>query len=126
MYNEKVLRNFTNPTNAKGMKGANGLGKFVSDDECDVVKIYLKIDPQTDIIQEATFKSFGSPATIACSNVACDLLVDLDIQQAKNLSNAEIINALGELPMEKISSATSVENAIKDAVANYEKKFKTE
>lgn len=122
MYNSKVIKNFTEPTNAKGMKGADAVGKFVSEDNCDVVKIYIKVEETTGIIKEATFKSFGSPATIACSNVACDLLIDLDIEQAKELSNADIIKELGELPMEKISSATSVENAIKNAIEIYEKK----
>ena len=47
MYNTKVIKNFTNPTNAKGMKGANAVGKFTSDDNCDVVKIYIKVDETT-------------------------------------------------------------------------------
>ena len=122
MYNSKVIKNFTKPTNAGGMKGSSAVGKFTSEDNCDVVKIYIKVDEDTGIITEASFKTFGSPATIACSNVACDLLHDLSIEDAKELSNADIIKELGELPMDKISSATSVENAIKNAIEAYEKK----
>lgn len=121
MYNEKILRNFANPYNAGGLHKANAVGKVSNAERGDIVKFYFKIDDETQIIQEARFKTFGSTATIACSNFACDMVKGKTIDEALMITNGDIIKMLGELPMDKIYCATTVEDAIKETINNYRK-----
>jgi len=119
MYNEKVIRNFVNPYNAGGLHKANAVGKVGSAERGDIVKFYFRINNETRIIEEARFKTFGCTASIACSNVACDMVKGKTIEEVLKISNGDIIKALGELPMDKIYCATTVEDAIKEAINNY-------
>lgn len=119
MYNQKVLQHFLNPANAGGIKKADAVGKVGSVDGSDIVKFYLIINPETLIIENAQFKAFGGPATIACADVACELLKDKTLDEAKQISNMDIINMLDEIPMEKIYCATTVEDAIRETISSY-------
>lgn len=119
MYSKKIMDYFLNPEHAGGMRGADIVGKFESEDAVDIVKLYIKLDEENGTITQAQFKAFGSPATIACCEVACEMMIGKTIEEAEVISNADIISVLGELPMEKISSATSVENAVQNAFNGY-------
>ncbi len=124
MYNKKVLSIFENPKNAGGMKGANGIGK-VGNAACgDIMKIYLLIED--GIIKDAKFKTFGCCAAIASTDVACDLIKGMKIEDALKVTNKQVFEILGDLPPHKIHCSVLAEEAIKAAVDDYYKRLEKE
>lgn len=123
MFSKKVINNFLNPDNAGGLHKASTSYKIIDEINGIIIKIYLKIDSVTGVITEAHFKTFGCPVSIACSNVACELIKNKTYQQAKKISNADIISMLDEVPMEKIYCATIAEQAIKKSIEKYEEEL---
>ena len=79
------------------------------------------IDEESQEIIDAKFKAFGSPVIIACSNVACELLIGKHISDAKKISHVTLINVLGELPVDKIPTIKMVEKTIAETIKIYEK-----
>ncbi len=126
MYNQKVLEIFKNPNNAGGLHGANGTAKLVDKTCGDVFKIYLKINKDTSVIEEAKFKTMGCVASIACSSVLTELVTNKSIEQAKLLTSQDILNVLGELPSEKIFLADVCIETLNLAIADYFKKLEKE
>lgn len=122
MYNVSVMKHFLCPKNAGTLQKANAVGQSISTEKGEIVKFYLKIDPDTHIIQDARFKTMGCPAAIACSDIACEIVKGKTIEEASQISNAEIIAYLGELPMDKIVCATTVEEAIQATLAKFQKR----
>ena len=120
MYTKRVLDIFQDPQNAGGMKGANGVGKVGGTSCSDVMKIYLLIEG--GVVQDATFKTFGSCAAIASTDVACELVKGRTLQEAANLTGTEILQELGELPQNKIYTTVLAEQAVKAALDDYYKR----
>lgn len=120
MYTKRVLDIFQDPQNAGGMKGANGVGKVGGTSCSDVMKIYLLIED--GVVQDATFKTFGSCAAIASTDVACELVKGRTLQEAANLTGTEILHELGELPQNKIYTTVLAEQAVKAALDDYYKR----
>ena len=120
MYTKRVLDIFQDPQNAGGMKGANGVGKVGGTSCSDVMKIYLLIED--GVVQDATFKTFGSCAAIASTDVACELVKGRTLQEAANLTGTEILQELGELPQNKIYTTVLAEQAVKAALDDYYKR----
>lgn len=118
MYNQKILQHFLNPINAGGMKKAEAVGKVCAESG-DIIKLYFRINSENLMIEEAQFKAFGNPATIACADVACELVKGKTLDEAKLVSNMDIINLLDEIPMEKIYCANIVEDAIRETINSY-------
>ncbi len=121
MYSKRVLSIFQNPQNAGGMKGANGVGKVGGTSCSDIMKIYLVIED--GVVQDAQFKTFGSCAAIASTEVACDLVRGRTIEEAMALSGNEILEELGELPQNKIYTTMLAEQAVKAAIDDYFKRL---
>ena len=122
MYNIKIVQHFTCPKNAGAIRGADAVGKAVGLDKGDIVKFYFKINSQTHIIEDAHFKTMGCPAAIACSDIACEMVKGKTIEEAEKLSNADIINSLGDLPKDKISCVKTVEEAMRKTIQEFLKK----
>ncbi|MBE5735107.1 MAG: iron-sulfur cluster assembly scaffold protein [Clostridiales bacterium] len=121
MYNEKVMDLFKNPKNVGELPGANAVGK-VGNEACgDIMQIFLKIN-DNEIIEDASFKTFGCAAAIVSSSVACDIIKGKSIEEALKLENQEIIDYLGGLPTHKIHCSVLAKEAIEDAISNYRKK----
>ena len=121
MYNKKVLSIFQNPSNAGGMKGANGTGK-VGEVGCgDIMKFYLLIEDE--IIKEARFKVFGCCAAIASADVVCDLVKDMPVSNALSLTSSDIMEVLQDLPSNKVYCTSLAIDGIKDAIDDYHKKL---
>ena len=121
MYNEKVLDLFKNPKNVGAMSDANAVGK-VGNAACgDIMQIFLKIN-ENDIIEDASFQTFGCAAAIVSSSVACDVIRGKSVEEALKIENQEIIDILGGLPNHKIHCSVLAKEAIEDAIANYRKK----
>jgi nitrogen fixation NifU-like protein len=122
MYTDKVLDHFTNPRNVGEIEDASGVGE-VGNMKCgDIMKMYLKIDDATDVIEDVTFKTFGCGAAIATSSMSTEMIKGKTISEALNLTNKAIAEALDGLPPVKMHCSVLAEEALKAALLDYQKK----
>ena len=120
MYTEKVMDHFANPRYVGEIIDADGVGE-VGNAKCgDIMKIYLKID--NDIITDVKFKTFGCGAAIATSSIATELIKGKSVDDALNLTNKAVVEALGGLPAVKVHCSVLAEEAVKAAIIDYFKK----
>lgn len=121
MYSEKVVDHFTNPRNVGEIENADGVGQ-VGNPVCgDIMKIYLKIE--NDIIVDVKFKTFGCGAAIATSSMATELIKGKSVDDALELSNKAVVEALDGLPPVKLHCSVLAEEAVKAAILDYYKKI---
>lgn len=120
MYTEKVIEHYTNPRNVGEIENADGVGQVGNPICGDIMKIYLKIEDNK--IVDAKFKTFGCGAAIATSSISTELIKNKTLEEASNLSNKEVVNALGGLPPVKMHCSVLAEEAIKKAILNYYEK----
>lgn len=122
MYSDKVLDHFTNPRNVGEIEDASGVGE-VGNMKCgDIMKMYLKINDETDLIEDVTFKTFGCGAAIATSSMSTEMIKGKTIQEALDVTNRAIADALDGLPPVKMHCSVLAEEALKAALLDYQKK----
>lgn len=122
MYTEKVIKRFQNPEHAGEMKEANAIGT-VGNPACgDIMQLYLKVNDQTKVIEKAMFKTFGCAAAIASTDVACEMITGMTLDEALKVTNKQVISVLGELPPHKIHCSVLAEESIDAAVKDYYKR----
>ena len=123
-YSEKVLDHYNHPRNVGSLDksdGAVGTG-MVGAPECgDVMKLQIKVNEETGIIDDAKFKTFGCGSAIASSSLATEWLKGKTVDEALEIKNTEIVNELG-LPPVKIHCSVLAEDAIKAAITDYKDK----
>lgn len=120
MYSEKVMDHFSNPRNVGELENANAIGE-VGNAKCgDIMKIYMDIED--DIIKDVKFKTFGCGAAIATSSMATELVKGKKIEEALEITNKAVIEALDGLPAPKIHCSVLAEEAIKAAILDYYKR----
>lgn len=120
-YTDKVLEHYQNPRNVGSFaKGDENVGTgVVGAPECgDVMKLQLKIDPETEIIEDARFKTFGCGSAIASSSYVTELVKGKTLTEAYQIKNSQIAHELS-LPPVKIHCSVLAEDAIKAAVADW-------
>ena len=123
IYKEELLNEFFNPQNVGVIKGANGVGKLVNEENGEIMKIYISVEEGKII--DCKFQTFGSAVSIACSSVATKLLIGKTLEEAEKITAKEIVNELGnEIPEGKEYSFNMVQKTIKRAIKNYYKKLK--
>jgi nitrogen fixation NifU-like protein len=123
-YSDKVLDHYNNPRNVGSFdKNDPSVGTgMVGAPECgDVMKLQLKVNPETGVIEEAKFKTFGCGSAIASSSLATEWVKGKTVDQALEIKNTDIVNELA-LPPVKIHCSVLAEDAIKAAVADYKHK----
>ena len=123
-YNDKVIDHYENPRNVGSLNPTdNNVGTgLVGAPECgDVMKLQIKVDDETGIIEDAKFKTFGCGSAIASSSLVTTLVKGKSIEVAEKISNSEIAKEL-DLPPVKIHCSVLAEDAIKAAISNYRKK----
>lgn len=125
MYSSKVIEIFKNLTNAGGLQGANGVGKYIDESCGDYLKIYLKINDK-GIIEEARFKTMGSTASIVSSSVICKLAVGLDINKALKINAGNILEELQEVPNDKLYTLDFAVKCLRLAIEDYFEKQEKE
>ena len=124
LYSEKVMDHFEHPRNVGVIEDADGVGE-VGNPVCgDIMKMYLKIE--NDIITDVKFKTFGCGSAIATSSMATELIKGKTIQEALELSNKAVVEALDGLPKRKIHCSVLAEEAIKAALVDYYKRHNLE
>ena len=117
MYSEKVMDHFTNPRNVGEIENADGIGE-VGNPQCgDIMKMYLKIDG--GIITDVKFKTFGCGAAIATSSIATEMIRGKSIEDALQLTNKAVVQALDGLPPVKLHCSVLAEQAVKTALSDY-------
>lgn len=124
VYSDKVLDHYSNPRNVGALdKGDPSVGTgMVGAPECgDVMKLQLKVNPDTGVIEDAKFKTFGCGSAIASSSLATEWVKGRTLDQALEIKNTEIVNELS-LPPVKIHCSVLAEDAIKAAIEDYKKK----
>jgi len=123
-YSNKVIDHYENPRNVGSLPKEDpnvGTG-LVGAPECgDVMKLQVRVNPRTGIIDEAKFKTFGCGSAIASSSLATEWLKGKTVDQALAIKNTDIVNELS-LPPVKIHCSVLAEDAIKAAIGDYRKK----
>ncbi len=124
MYSEKVIDHYNNPRNVGSMDKTSpdvGTG-LVGAPECgDVMKLQIKVNKETGVIEDAKFKTFGCGSAIASSSLATEWVKGRTIDEALAIQNTEIVKELA-LPPVKIHCSVLAEDAIRAAIANWKKK----
>lgn len=123
-YSDKVLDHYSNPRNVGTLDKASkdvGTG-LVGAPECgDVMKLQIKVNPETNVIEDAKFKTFGCGSAIASSSLATEWVKGKTINEALEIKNTDIVKELS-LPPVKIHCSVLAEDAIRAAISDWKKK----
>ncbi len=118
LYSEKVMDHFRNPRNVGVLEDANGVGT-VGNAKCgDIMKMYLKIED--DIVKDVKFETFGCGSAIASSSMATELIKGKPVEEARQLTNKAVAEALDGLPDYKMHCSVLAQEAIEAALKDYE------
>ena len=123
-YSDKVLDHYNNPRNVGSLDKADpsvGTGMVGAPACGDVMKLQIKVNPETNIIEDAKFKTYGCGSAIASSSLVTELLKGKTLDQATGIKNSDIATELA-LPPVKIHCSVLAEDAIKAAIKDYEVK----
>ena len=121
MYTEKVMDHFMHPRNDGEIENASGVGT-VGNAKCgDIMRIYLDID-ENQVVRDAKFKTFGCGAAIATSSMATEMIIGKTIQEALEVTNKAVMEALGGLPPVKVHCSLLAEQAVHAALWDYAQK----
>ena len=116
-YSEKVMEHFRNPRNVGEIENPDGIG-HVGNPVCgDIMELYIKVD--NGIITDAKFKTFGCGAAIATSSMVTELVKGKSVEEALEISNKAVAEALGGLPPIKMHCSVLAEEALKSAITDY-------
>jgi nitrogen fixation NifU-like protein len=122
-YSEKVMDHFNNPRNVGEMENPDGVG-HVGNPVCgDIMELYIKVKDGT--IADAQFKTFGCGAAIATSSMVTEMVKGKSVEEALEISNKAVAEALGGLPPVKMHCSVLAEEALKSAIEDYLNKSKS-
>ena len=122
MYSEKVMDHFQHPRNVGEIEDASGVGT-VGNAKCgDIMRMFLDIDDETHIIKECKFKTFGYGAAVATSSMATEMVKGKTIEEAMQITNKAVMEALDGLPPVKVHCSLLAEEAIHAALWDYAQK----
>ena len=123
-YSDKVIDHYNNPRNVGSLdKSSADVGTgLVGAPECgDVMKLQIKVNPQTNVIEDAKFKTFGCGSAIASSSLATEWVKGKTVDEALTIKNMDIVKELS-LPPVKIHCSVLAEDAIRAAIGDWKKK----
>lgn len=119
LYSEKVMDHFKNPRNVGVIENADGVGEIGNAKCGDIMKIYLQIDKESNIITDVKFETFGCGSAIASSSMATEMIKGHSIDEALGLTNKAVAEALDGLPAHKLHCSVLAEEAVKMAIKDY-------
>src|ERR1035437_8444235 len=118
-YTDTVLEHFRNPRNSGEIENADAIGD-VGNPVCgDLMRISMTINPETEVIEDIKFRTFGCGAAIATSSIITEMVKGKKIDEALKVSNKDVIAALGGLPPVKIHCSVLAEEGIVAALKSY-------
>jgi nitrogen fixation NifU-like protein len=118
-YSKTVMDHFQNPRNMGVLKDADGEATIGNPSCGDVMKLMIKV--RDDKISDIKFQTFGCAAAIASSSMLTVLAKGRSLDEAKKISNKDVLKALGELPPIKVHCSNLAADALRKAIENYEK-----
>ncbi|WOF17259.1 Fe-S cluster assembly scaffold protein NifU [Methanoplanus sp. FWC-SCC4] len=119
-YSETVMDHFENPRNMGVIEDADGIGEEGNPQCGDIMKIYIKV--KENIIADVKFQTFGCGAAVASSSMATELIKGKTLEEAWELSNKAVADALEGLPPQKMHCSVLAEDAIHKAINDYRTK----
>ena len=120
LYSEKVMEHFRNPRNVGEIPNPDGIGHIGNPVCGDIMELYIKVDK--GVITDAKFKTFGCGAAIATSSMVTEMVKGKTIEEALEISNRAVAEALGGLPPVKMHCSVLAEGALKSAIDDYLRK----
>ena len=117
MYNDIVMDHFSDPRNYGEMPDANGVGEIGNPVDGDKIKIFIKV--KDNLLVDVKFKTFGCGAAIAASSMVTILSIGKTLEDALNIQNEDVSEALGGLPVEKLLCSNIAADALHNAIKNY-------
>ncbi len=117
MYTEKVMDHFQNPRNVGELSDANGIGEVGNATCGDIMKIYIKVE--NDRIVDIKFKTFGCGAAIATSSMVTEMVKGKTLDEAMQVTNKAVAEALDGLPPAKMHCSNLAADALHKAIENY-------
>ncbi len=121
-YSEKVLEHFRNPRNVGRIEDADGKAVEGSPACGDMVAVYIKVDPETKVITDIKFESYGCASNIATGSIITELAKGKTIDEAKKITWKQASEALGGLPPIKAHCSVLAVEGLRAAIQNYEER----
>jgi nitrogen fixation NifU-like protein len=124
LYNEQVMDHFMNPRNVGEIKDADGVGMTGNPTCGDIMKIFLKIEKRDgkEYIEDIKFQTFGCGAAVATSSMVSEMVKGKTLDEAEEISNKAVAEALGGLPPVKMHCSNLAANALHEAIKDYKSK----
>ena len=123
MYSEKIRDHYANPRNVGSVDEPSGRAVVRSPVDSDTVLITLRIED--GVIRDAKFKCMGCAVAIACSSMATEMVLGRPVEQASELNEQDVADALGGIPEYKMRCSNLAPEAIRRAIENWRKKDQT-
>lgn len=117
MYNDIVMDHFSDPRNVGELPDANGIGEIGNPIDGDKIKIFIKV--VNNLLVDVRFRTFGCGAAIASSSMVTVLAIGKTLEEALNIQNEDVSEALGGLPKEKLLCSNIAADALHNAIKNY-------
>lgn len=117
MYSDKVMDHFQNPRNVGEIANADGIGEEGNARCGDIMKLWIKVEDGK--IVDAKFKTFGCGAAIATSSIITELVIGKTLEEAEQISDKSVVDALDGLPPVKMHCSNLAADALKRAIADY-------
>ena len=121
-YTEKVMEHFLTPKNVGRLDDANAEAEIGNPACGDIIKLYLKLNEETGIIEDIRFQTFGCGAAIATSSMTTEMAKGLTIEEALDLTREQVADELGGLPANKMHCSNMAADALHKALKEYQEK----